>query len=146
MSTDKIIVHSSIADAFEKAFLAASAMFGTSQTLLHPDAPRRVKELVDSAAAAGAKIVNQEAYDSFNFESGGNSFPNLLLRGVTDKMDLYHQESFGPIASLFVVDDEEEAIRIANDTVYGLVGSVWSKDLRRALRVAKKLQTGYDIS
>ncbi|RPB17342.1 aldehyde dehydrogenase [Morchella conica CCBAS932] len=142
MSTDKIIVHSSIADAFEKAFLAASAMFGTSQTLLHPDAPRRVKELVDSAAAAGAKIVNQEAYDSFNFESGGNSFPNLLLRGVTDKMDLYHQESFGPIASLFVVDDEEEAIRIANDTVYGLVGSVWSKDLRRALRVAKKLQTG----
>jgi acyl-CoA reductase-like NAD-dependent aldehyde dehydrogenase len=57
-------------------------------------------------------------------------------------MDLYYNESFGPTVSLFVVDNEEEAIRVANDTEYGLTSAVFTKNLFRGLRVADQIQSG----
>jgi acyl-CoA reductase-like NAD-dependent aldehyde dehydrogenase len=62
--------------------------------------------------------------------------------GVTPEMRIYHEESFGPVVCVIRVGDEEEAIRVANDTEYGLSAAMFSRDIPRALRVAKRLQSG----
>lgn len=142
MSTEKIIVHSAVIERFTAIFNEFSKGYGESQLLAMPGANLGIKKLVDNAVANGAKIVGgADAYASFKFE-GSNGFPNLVLQGITDKMDLYHTESFGPLASIIEVDSEEEALRIANDTIFGLVASVWTKDLARGLRMAKQIDAG----
>ncbi|KAL0631665.1 hypothetical protein Q9L58_009477 [Maublancomyces gigas] len=142
MSTEKIIVHSAVIERFTAIFNEFSKGYGESQLLAMPGANLGIKKLVDNAVANGAKIVGgADAYASFEFKNS-NAFPNLVLQGITDKMDLYHTESFGPLASIISVDSEEEALRIANDTIFGLVASVWTKDLARGLRMAKQIDAG----
>jgi acyl-CoA reductase-like NAD-dependent aldehyde dehydrogenase len=65
-----------------------------------------------------------------------------LLDRVTEKMRIYSEESFGPAKSIIRVDGIEEAIRIANDTEYGLAAAVFGRDLTRALGVAKRIESG----
>ena len=57
-------------------------------------------------------------------------------------MDIYYQESFGPLVTLFEFETREEAIRLANDTEYGLVSSVYGEDIPEALAVARKIRSG----
>jgi acyl-CoA reductase-like NAD-dependent aldehyde dehydrogenase len=66
----------------------------------------------------------------------------VALDNVNPEMDIYSMESFGPMVSLFTVDSEDEAIKIANDTEYGLSAAVFTKDLAVGLRVAKQIETG----
>ena len=61
---------------------------------------------------------------------------------VKPKMTIAQEEIFGPVLSILPYDSEDEAVEIANDTIYGLAGGVWSGDAERALRVAKKIRTG----
>lgn len=142
MATEKIIVHTAVIERFTAIFNEISKGYGGCQLLAMPGANKGIKKLVDDAVAKGAKIVGgAETFAGFKFE-GTNRFPNLVLQGITDKMDLYHTESFGPLASIIEVNSEEEALRIANDTVFGLVASVWTKDLARGLRMAKQIDAG----
>ena len=66
----------------------------------------------------------------------------IVVEGVTKEMELYHIESFGPTVSLIIVESEEEAVRIANDTEYGLSSAVFTEDLKAGLRVARQIETG----
>jgi len=61
---------------------------------------------------------------------------------VTPEMTIAQEEIFGPVLAIQPYEDEEDAVRIANDTVYGLAGGVWSADTERAIGVAKRLRTG----
>ena len=65
-----------------------------------------------------------------------------ILNGVTPNMRIYYEESFGPSVSVIGVANDEEAIRTANDTEYGLTASVFSRNISRALGIARRLQTG----
>lgn len=141
MATEKILVHSAVAERFTALLIAASKEFGDSQVLALPGANKGIKALVDDALLKGAKLVSGDTYSEFTTE-GNNSFPNLVLQGITDKMNLYHTESFGPLASIIEFDSEEEAVRIANDTVFGLVASVWTKDLAKGLRMTREIEAG----
>ena len=67
----------------------------------------------------------------------------IVIENVTTEMDIYHQESFGPTVSLIVVESEEEAVELANDTEYGLSAAVFTRDLAAGLRVAKQIDSGY---
>jgi acyl-CoA reductase-like NAD-dependent aldehyde dehydrogenase len=66
----------------------------------------------------------------------------IIVEGVNEKMDLFQTESFGPSVSLIPFETEEEAIRLANDTEYGLSGAVFTKNLGTGLRIAKQIETG----
>jgi acyl-CoA reductase-like NAD-dependent aldehyde dehydrogenase len=65
-----------------------------------------------------------------------------LLDHVTPKMKIYSEESFGPVKSIIRVDGEDEAIRIANDTEYGLSAAVFGQDIKRAMTVARRIEPG----
>jgi acyl-CoA reductase-like NAD-dependent aldehyde dehydrogenase len=144
MSTERVIVHESLAEEFTARLrdIALSlaqdepsdpaARFGR---MIGEQAALRVKGLVDDAVRRGAGLV----------AGGGNRGAFLeptVLDGVTSDMRLYHEESFGPVAALIRFADIDEAVSIANDTEYGLAASVFGRDVTRALDVARRLETG----
>jgi len=98
-------------------------------------AAETLQDQLDRAVAQGAKVA-----------AGGdrkdNYFSSTVLVGVTPQNDAYHEEFFGPVASVFRVGSEEEAIEPANDTPFGLGSYVFSDDPEQALRVADSLDTG----
>lgn len=141
MATEKILVHSSIVDRFTSSLATAAQNFPGSQPLVLPEAWKKVHDLVDSAVRQGAEVVNAGNHKASLGESA-KAYPNTIVRGVTDKMEIYHAESFGPVASIITFNTEEEAIGIANDTEYGLHSAVWTRDLGRALRISRRIEAG----
>ena len=65
-----------------------------------------------------------------------------LLDHVTPAMRIYHEESFGPVAAIIRVDGADEAVRVANDTEYGLAAAVFGRDVSRALQLARRIESG----
>jgi acyl-CoA reductase-like NAD-dependent aldehyde dehydrogenase len=75
-------------------------------------------------------------------EEGTTRMKPVILENVTASMGIYDNESLGPSVSIITAIDDDEAIRIANDTEYGLTSAVFTEDLRRGLKMAKRIQTG----
>jgi acyl-CoA reductase-like NAD-dependent aldehyde dehydrogenase len=98
-----------------------------------------VKEQLDDALSKGAWL---ETGLPPNQWEKGMFLPLTLVTNVNQQMKLIQEESFGPILPVIPFDSEEEAISLANDTVYGLNASVWTKDIQKARRIASKLVTG----
>lgn len=100
--------------------------------------------LISQAISRGASVLTGEveAEEAEDSSGGGTRMRPVVLENVRRDMDLYYQESFGPSVSLLVVESEEEAVEIANDTEYGLSASVFTKDLATGLRVARQIETG----
>jgi len=94
-----------------------------------------LQDQVERAVAQGAQVVA-------GGERKDNYFPGAVLTGITPDNDAYHEEFFGPVASVYRVGSEEEAIELANDTPFGLGSYVFSDDPEQALRVADGLDTG----
>ncbi len=94
-----------------------------------------LQDQVERAVAQGAEVVA-------GGERKDNYFPGAVLTGITPDNDAYHEEFFGPVASVYRVGSEEEAIQLANDTPFGLGSYVFSDDPEQALRVADGLDTG----
>jgi aldehyde dehydrogenase (NAD+) len=98
---------------------------------------RVVAELVDDAVKNGAKMLTGSDWD---FKT--KFIPPIILEGTTHAMRINREEIFGPVLPLMKFKNEEEAIRLANDSDFGLSASVWTKDKARAERVASKIVTG----
>jgi succinate-semialdehyde dehydrogenase/glutarate-semialdehyde dehydrogenase len=97
-----------------------------------------VKELVDDAVANGA-TMHCGGPDE---ELGGTYYRPTVLTGVTHDMRIMKEEIFGPVVPIVTVDSEEEAIRLANDSEFGLGASVWSRDRDRAERIGHRIESG----
>ncbi|HET7888544.1 MAG TPA: aldehyde dehydrogenase family protein [Bradyrhizobium sp.] len=101
---------------------------------------QRVERSVRGAEQQGARLLTGgHRPDDL---PDGNFFLPTVFGGVTADMPLYNEEVFGPVCSITSFETENDAVRKANDSVYGLNGSVWSRDIGRALRVAKAVRTG----
>ncbi|KAI1355454.1 Aldehyde/histidinol dehydrogenase [Xylaria sp. FL0043] len=140
MSTERIIVHRKVSEAFQgKLKEAVSKMWPDALVHINPQAVEKNKRLVQDAASKGASILAGEV----NVEESSNTrLRPVVIAHVTPDMDIYKQESFGTTVSLLEVDSEEEALRIANDTEYGLTSAVFTEDLRTGFRFAKNIETG----
>ena len=97
-----------------------------------------LQEQLRDARAKGAEIIQRE----HSFRKGFFFAPAVVLH-PKETMKVLQEEVFGPIAPIIVVDSEDEAIRIANATEYGLGASIWSRDLARAERVAGRIEAGF---
>ena len=75
-------------------------------------------------------------------ESGGYYVEPTIFEGVTSKMTIAQEEIFGPVLAYMTFNGEEEAVKLANDTVYGLAAAVWTRDASKALRMATRIQAG----
>jgi vanillin dehydrogenase len=144
MSTERIVIDRSIADDFAARLgeRAAGLKVGDPREpetqigpLVNKAALKRVTELVDDAVAHGAEVVTGGGAD-------GPCFAPTVLKGVTPEMRIYGEESFGPVVSIVAVDGVDEAVRVANDTEYGLSSAVFGEDVDAALEVAQRLETG----
>jgi acyl-CoA reductase-like NAD-dependent aldehyde dehydrogenase len=144
MSTDRIVLERPIADAFAQKLAAKAKSLKVGDPfqpdtqigcMINAGAGERVQGLIDDAVAKGAKILS-------GGKQQGPCFPPTVLYPVTPDMRVYYEESFGPVVPLVVAKDAEDAIRIANDTAYGLSSAVFSGDVNKALRVAERLETG----
>jgi acyl-CoA reductase-like NAD-dependent aldehyde dehydrogenase len=130
MSTERIIVVEAVAEDFvrkltEKAAAMPPAAVGEQ---VDEGAQAKIAALVDDAVSKGARWVAGTA--------------GIVIDGITPDMQLYRDESFGPVVGIIRVADEEEAIRVANDSEYGLSAAVFTRDAARGLRVARQIRSG----
>ena len=144
MSTERIIVLDSIADAFVEAFAkkAASLTAGDPRegktplgSLVSAEAASRIRVLVDDAVSKGARRVAGGGGD-------GTMLDAIAVDGVTPAMRLYSEESFGPVVSIIRAGSIDEAVSIANESEFGLSAAVFGRDQARALSVAARIESG----
>ncbi len=102
---------------------------------------RRVRDYIGKGVEGGAKLVAGGAEPPPGLDRGWYVQPTVFSE-VTPEMTIAQEEIFGPVLVIMPYEDEEDAVRIANDTVYGLAGGVWSGDEERAKRVARRIRTG----
>ncbi|KFZ19753.1 hypothetical protein V501_00523 [Pseudogymnoascus sp. VKM F-4519 (FW-2642)] len=141
MSTEKILVHKDVAAAFEERYREKVVdMFTKQGVLINRAAVDRNMRLVRDAVGKGAEVLTGTVEQDHQLP--GTHMSPIVVKGVTEAMELYNTESFGPTVSIIEVETEEEAVRIANDTPYGLTSSVFTEDLRRGLRLAKRIESG----
>ena len=144
MSTERIIVDRAVAEplANKLAERARALPVGDprDQTtvigpLINSAAVERVSGLVQDAISKGAKALS-------GGEPEGPLFPPTVLQGVTSEMQLYREESFGPVVTVIPVDGPDEAVEVANDTEYGLSAAVFSENVPAALELAQRIESG----
>ena len=102
----------------------------------------RVRSYIKKGLDEGAELVAGGIEPPEGAPKGGYYVRPTVFGKVKNDMTIAQEEIFGPVLSIIPYRDEEEAVRIANDTVYGLAGAVWSKDEARAQRVARRIRAG----
>lgn len=144
MSTERIIVVDAVADEFASRFAAKAKSMATGDpragttplgAVVDMKTVKTVNRLIDDATAKGASIIA-------GGKAEGVLMPATVVSGVTNAMDLYRDESFGPVVAIIRAKDEDDAIRLANDTEYGLSAAVFTRDTARGLRVARRIKSG----
>jgi betaine-aldehyde dehydrogenase len=103
---------------------------------------KRVVDYIEAGRAEGATLVcGGDAPSDLELAKGAYLMP-AVFDGATSDMRIVREEIFGPVVAVIPFDTDEEAVGLANATPYGLSGSVWTRDIARAIKVAKAVQTG----
>jgi aldehyde dehydrogenase (NAD+) len=144
MSAGRVIVEASIAKTFSEKLTAKAATLAcgdprTPSTIVGPlindGQVKKVDGLVKDAVSKGASLLCGGI-------SNGRVYKPTVLFGVDSSMQIYHEETFGPVASIISAKDEMDALRMANDTTYGLSSGILTKDVQKAINLAEASETG----
>lgn len=144
MSTERIIVVDAIADDFIEKFAAKAKSMATGDpregttplgAVVDGKTVSHVNSLIDDAVTKGASVMAGGKGDSV-------LMPATVVAGVTDAMNLYRDESFGPVVGIIRARDEDHAVELANDSEYGLSAAVFTRDTARGLAVARRIKSG----
>ena len=151
MTGSRVLVHRSLADAVRQGLAArlqavrpGPAADPESQMgpLIDKAAVARVDAAVQAAITAGARPLTRGGPSRDSRLQGGAFYHPTLLEVPDASLPIVREETFGPVQTLQVFDSEDEAIRLANDSDYGLSACVWSRDIDLPIRVARRLQAG----
>jgi succinate-semialdehyde dehydrogenase / glutarate-semialdehyde dehydrogenase len=146
IAAKRFIVTEKIADKFVEKFIAATAKLqvgdpSKSETTLAPmvraDLRDELHAQVQASLKAGAK-----ALIGCELGQGASHYPASILDDVKPGMPAYHEELFGPVASIIRVKDDADAVRVANDTQFGLGASIWTQDKARGENIARQIKAG----
>jgi succinate-semialdehyde dehydrogenase / glutarate-semialdehyde dehydrogenase len=146
-AANRFIVHESVAEEFARRVTEKVTGFrvgrGTEDgvtigPLINAAAVQKASQLVEDAVARGASVLTGGAA----IDGAGTFYEPTVISGVAPGSDILREEIFGPVLSIVSFTDEDDAVRIANDTEYGLVSYVFTKDLARGQRMIERLQTG----
>jgi acyl-CoA reductase-like NAD-dependent aldehyde dehydrogenase len=145
MSTERVIVHEKVADEYAQKLAKRVAGLPSGDprkgevvlgSVIGKPTVERVQRLVAEAVKAGAKVLTgSEAPD-------GTLMKGIVVDHVTPKMELFREESFGPQVSITRVKSAEEAVKLANDTEYGLSAAIFTRDIARGLELARQIESG----
>ena len=146
-SANRFYVHEKVHDEFAKKLTAKMAALKVGNglddgvmvgPLVNDDARKKVVELVDDAVGKGAKVLTGGKTPS----GPGHFYPPTVLDNVPDGAKMLNEEIFGPVAAIQTFKSEDEVIKRSNNTEYGLVAYLYTKDIGRGMRVSEKLDFG----
>ena len=147
IAAKRFIVEESVADAFTAKFaqkagalrvgdpLEAGAQMGP---MARADLRSALEDQVARSVAMGARVVVGGKPD----DGAGAYYPPTVVTGVTTEMPLFREETFGPVAAVIGARDADHAVELANDSIFGLGGNLWTRDLDRARAMARRLESG----
>jgi acyl-CoA reductase-like NAD-dependent aldehyde dehydrogenase len=144
MSTERVIVDEKVADQFAAKLAKRVAALPSGDprkgdfvlgSVVGKPTVERVRKLVNDAVSKGAKVLT-------GGESDGTIMKGIVIDKVTPDMSLFREESFGPQVSITRVKSADEAVKLANDTEYGLAASIFTRDIARGLELAKRIESG----
>src|SRR5689334_7791573 len=144
MSTERVLVHEKVADEFAAKLAKRVAALPSGDprkgdfvlgAVVGKPTVDRVLKLVQEASAKGAKVL-------CGGESDGTIMKGIVVDKVTPDMSLFREESFGPQVSITRVKSAEEAVKLANDTEYGLSAALFTRDIARGIELARQIESG----
>jgi succinate-semialdehyde dehydrogenase / glutarate-semialdehyde dehydrogenase len=148
VAAERIYVAAPVLEQFTEAFIARTKALRLGSDLdyehdmaglISAEQLQRVSAHVEDARAKGATVLTGGRR---RLDLGELFYEPTVLTGVTPEMDCYAEETFGPVVSIYPVADDDEAVKRANDSAYGLNGSVWTSDAERGRRVASRIACG----
>ena len=147
IAANRIFIHETIYEEFaaklvervEKMRMGGGTEKGVELgPMINKRACEKLDRLIADAVEKGAKILNSNA----NNQKSGLFYPPVVLGNCTEEMDIFHEEIFGPVAALYVFNDFDEVIKLANKTNFGLAAYLYSKDVARCWTAAEQLEYG----
>lgn len=150
-SINRLYVHDNIYDEFSERYVELVSNLKVADglnedtdvgPLINQSAITKVEQQVEDAINKGAKLLTGGKRLTTGEHANGNFYTPTVLADVNEEMEIYYEETFGPVAPIIRFSDEDEVIQKANDTIYGLGSYVFTNDVSRIYRVMEKLEYG----
>jgi len=139
ISAKRFIIQKKIANEF---ILELTKDFEEIENKISPLSGKKILETIEGQVNTSVKMGAKIITGGKRIAKKGYFYPPTIIADVTKKMPLYFEEAFGPVATIFIVEDDAEAIKIANDTKFGLGASVWTNNKKRAQLFIEELESG----